>query len=602
VSGEVSADAGRIQRLSPEVVGRIAAGEMITRPAAALKELVENALDAGARRIQIEVVEGLDRHLEIADDGGGIPREELALALERYTTSKIRREEDLLAIETLGFRGEALAAIAEISRVTLLSRVPEAEHAWRVRAEGGRVGEVTAAARAPGTTVTVEDLFFNTPVRKRFLKSGPGEMRLAREAVVAYALAYPGVSWRVVQDGRALLELAPAPDLRTRLLQVHGARIAEGLLAVDAGDESGLGLHGFVGAPELARAGSRHQTLFVNGRWIASPWLGAAVRQAYGDLIPGHQAPWAVLFLIVPADRVDVNLHPTKREVRFLDEPAVFGFVQRAVRPALARLLPRFFQGLATAGGRAPAAGGAAPQPAFDGLEQARRVYAPVEPRGGPVGEWGEGLAADAAAARPEAPLERGPDDPLISLWQLHARYVLAQTRKGLLIIDQHAAHERILYEQIRDRFEREAASAQQLLFPVVLEMDDGEMELYRQLEPGLLRLGFDAEAVAESGVIVRGVPPLWRVRSEASLLRDLLAEAAALGLRPGETLEDLARAFACRAAIKAGEPLSVEEMNQLVDQLFATRTPHGDPHGRPTFVFISLPDLDRRFGRSAAQ
>jgi len=578
---------------------------MITRPAAALKELVENALDANARRIQIDIVEALDRRFEIADDGGGIRRDELALALERYTTSKIRREEDLLAIETLGFRGEALAAIAEIARVTLLSRVPEDEHAWRVRAEAGRIGAVEAAARAPGTTVTVEDLFFNTPVRKRFLKSGPGELRLAREAIVAYALAYPGIAWRIGLDGRDVLELAAAPDLRTRLIQIHGPRIKGGLLPVDAHDESGLGLHGFVGIPELARAGSRHQAIFVNGRWVASPWLAQAVRQAYGDLLPGHQAPWAVLFLTVNPDRVDVNLHPTKREVRFLDEGAIFGFVQRAVRPGLTRLLPRFFHGLNDAPARPASRAPAAPQGVIDGLEHARRVYGPGpsrEPAGRDEDLWGAGFVGEAVAAPAEGALGSEAAEDLVSLWQLHNRYVLAQTRKGLLIIDQHAAHERILYEQILERYAAESGSAQQLLFPVVLELTDEEAEQYRQLETGLRRLGFDAESIADRGLLVRGVPLLWRIRGEALLLRDLLDEAAAMELRPGETAEGLARAFACRAAIRAGEPLSVEEMNQLVDQLFATRTPHGDPHGRPTFVFISLADLDRRFGRTVTE
>jgi DNA mismatch repair protein MutL len=613
VTGEVAASGpGLIRRLPREVVGRIAAGEMISRPSAAVKELIENALDAGARRIHVDIVEALDRRLEIADDGCGIPRDELSLALERYTTSKIRREEDLLAVETLGFRGEALAAIAEIARVTLVSRAAGAEHAWMVRAEGGRIGEPEPASRASGTTVIVEDLFFNTPVRKRFLRGGPGEMRLAREAIVAYALAYPGTAWQVTQDGRTALELAPAPDLRTRLVQIHGVRIAESLLAVDAGEEGGLGLRGFVGVPELARAGGRHQAFFVNGRWVASPWLGQAVRQAYGDLIPRHQAPWAVLFLTVPPDRVDVNLHPTKREVRFLDEAAIFGFVQRAVRPSLTRLLPRLFRGLdapADGEGRAPDAARpgpgrpgeprVAPQGSFDGLEQARRIYGATDgpARPGPWSLGGGDLVADAAEAA--LPAER--EAELVSLWQLHHRYVLAQTRKGLLIIDQHAAHERILYEQILDRFERETGSSQQLLFPVALEMTDEEMELFRQLEDGLGRLGFDAERLSERSLIVRGVPLLWRIRGEASLLRDLLDEADALGMRAGETAEGLARAFACRAAIQAGESLGVEEMNQLVDQLFATRTPHGDPHGRPTFVFLSLADLDRRFGRSPA-
>jgi len=639
--------AARIQRLPAEVVARIAAGEMITRPAAAAKELIENALDAGARRVSLRVTEALDRFLEIADDGRGIPREELALALERYTTSKISREEDLLAVDTLGFRGEALAAIAEISRLTLLSREPEAEHAWQIRAEGGRLGALEAAARAPGTTVIVEDLFFNTPVRKRFLKKGPGEMRLVREMIQSYAIAFPGLAWRLEQDGRSLLDYPPVPDLRGRIAQIYGARIAEALLPVEAREGEGLALRGFVGGPELARAGTHHQALFVNGRWIVSPWLLQAVRQAFGDLIPSHQSPWAVLLLTLPAQQVDVNLHPTKREVRFLDDRAIFGFVQRAIRPAVARLLPRLFLPSEGEGPAAPwrAPGARAPGgPAAVGLAgQGRGSWGSGEagasagtPRGRMPADLAEllyqgaqphpGAPADAAAGLVgEAPFDpaeahagglragetgaavaastsaepAGRREGLVSLWQLHNRYLLAQTHQGLLIIDQHAAHERILYERIRERMSAGDATAQQLLFPAFVELTLTEMEVYREQRAALASMGFDCEELDEHSLLVRGVPPLWRARSEAALVRDLLAEAEGMDLREGETLDGLARAFACQAAIKAGEPLSVEEMNRLVDELFATALPHGDPHGRPTFVFLSLAELDRRFARS---
>jgi len=611
-----------IQRLPAEVVARIAAGEMIARPSAAVKELVENALDAGATRITIRIEEAIDRYIEIADDGCGIPREELPLALERFTTNKIRHEEDLLAVESLGFRGEALASMAEIARVTVTSRARGAEHAWTLKVEAGRPGELELAARAAGTTVVVEDLFFNTPVRKRFLKKGPGEIRLAREAVHAYALATPGVAWSLNQDGRTLLDFPPAETLLARIGQIHGPRLAEGLLEVRHQAE-GFGLRGYVGVPELARAGSRHQTFFVNGRWVAAPWLGQAVRQAYGDLIPHHQSPWAVLFLTAPPDQVDVNLHPTKREIRFLDERALFGFVQRAVRPAVARLLPRLFLGHpdedAGAGGSAPAAaaapGGAqgpaaaqrhASEPAgarglaADGLATARQLYGGATATSS-ASRAGGGATAHGAAVggvADQQALEEEESRDLVSLWQLHNRYVLAQTRKGLLIIDQHAAHERILYERILTRMRCEESGAQQLLFPVILELSEEEAALFGDLAPGLARMGFDCDAFEERSVVVRGIPPLWRARGEGELLRDLLDEAQGMGLREGETFEGLARAFACRAAIKSGEPLTVEEMNRLVDELFATETPHGDPHGRPTFVFLSLADLDRRFGR----
>ncbi|MBD3237416.1 MAG: DNA mismatch repair endonuclease MutL [Candidatus Eisenbacteria bacterium] len=618
-------EAQKIQRLPHEVVGRIAAGEMITRPTAALKELLENALDAEATRIRIDVREALDRHLEIQDDGRGIPRAELALALERYATSKISREEDLLRVSTLGFRGEALASIAEISHLTLISRCRGSEDAWQLRASGGQTGALEAAARAPGTTVRVEELFFNTPVRKRFLKSPAAELRLARATVTAFAVAAPGIAWAFFQDGKPLFEWAAAPDLRARLIEIHGARLVEGLLPVEA-REGGVAVRGFVGVPELARAGRYHQTLFVNGRAVASPYLAQALRQGFGDLIPGHQNPWAVLFVTVPPDRLDVNLHPTKQEVRFLDERMVFGCVQRAVHQAVAKLLPRLFLGTE----RSPATGSSAPAPprqssagaparparwgAIDGREATAAFYGTAAGSGeGILGESPKRAAPEDAEAFQEAMGLQGPltdtagagggsPPDLVSLWQLHNRYVLAQTRKGLLIIDQHAAHERILYEQILARMQREPAGGQQLLFPVVQELTEPESRLFGEIKGSLLRMGFDVEEFGEESVVVRGVPPLWRARSEASLLRDLLAEAEETGLREGETLEGLARAFACRAAIKSGTPLSMEEMNRLVDELFRTAMPHGDPHGRPTFVFVSLLELNRRFGRGGSE
>ncbi len=635
----MSEDARRsILRLPAEVVARIAAGEMIARPAAALKELAENALDAGATQIGIDVRESLDRFLRISDDGCGMTADELRLAVERYTTSKIRSEEDLLSVTSLGFRGEALASIGEIARLAVLSRSAQDEHGWEIRVEAGAVSGPKAAARARGTTVTVEDLFFNTPVRKRFLKSSIGELRLARATIGAYALSTPGVGWQYQVDGKPVLTLAGVSDLRARLAQLHGPKWVAGILDVQWQEED-LTVRGFVGIPELARAGSQHQTFFVNGRWVMAPWLGQAVRQGYGDLIPNRQNPWIVLFLVCPPNQVDVNLHPTKREVRFLDERRIFKGVQRAVQSAVARLLPKFYmarpdeQGAApgdadlgaegSPGATRPGAGaltfesrggpgqaargsgglagtaaawggrlGRATRSGPDGLEQARHLYGPAQGSADdPAAPGAQGLSGQEAG-------EGAGAETLISLLQLHNRYVLAQTRKGLLIIDQHAAHERILYEKILERVASGEGGAQQLLFPVVVELDDAQLELFEEIKPDLLRIGFDVEGFGGGSVLVRGVPPLWRARGEAELLRDLLDEASTMGLREGETAEGLARSFACRAAIKSGEPLSVEEMNQLVDALFSTTRPHGDPHGRPTFVSISLADLDRRFGR----
>jgi DNA mismatch repair protein MutL len=602
-----------IKRLPAEVIARIAAGEMITRPAAAVKELVENALDAGTSQIKLEVTESLDRSFRISDDGHGMNREELSLALERYTTSKLAREEDLLSITTLGFRGEALASIAEIGRITVLTKSAEEEHAWELKAEAGEIGEIRAGARGQGTTITVEDLFFNTPVRKRFLKTGAGEMRLVKQSLTAYSLTAPGVSWYLEHDGRKLLDLAPAHDLKTRLRQIHGNKLADGLIEINWRNAE-FSVRGVVGIPELARGGTQHQTFFVNGRWIVAPWISQALRRGFGDLIPNHQNPWAVLFLVVPPGQVDVNLHPTKREVHFLDERRMFGMIQQAVQQAVAKLLPRFFLGSddpvspppvssgtgkltdsAASQSRLPGIGGGARGGSFDGIEETVRLYGPQSPSADTMP--GLDPPGTAASISPVGAPDEACGD-LVALWQLHNRYVLAQTRKGLMVIDQHAAHERILYEKIRARLVSGDSGAQQLLFPVIVELELDQMALFRNISNHLVQMGFDVEEFAERSVLVRGLPPLWRARSEAELLRDLLDEAASMGLREGETVEGLARSFACKAAIKSGEPLCVEEMNKLVDSLFATERPHGDPHGRPTFVFISLRDLDQRFGR----
>ncbi len=617
-----------IKRLPPEVIARIAAGEMITRPASAVKELVENALDAGAGQIGIEVTESLDRCFRITDDGRGMNKEELSLSLERYATSKLSTEEDLLSVATLGFRGEALASIAEIARVSLLTKSASDSHAWEISADAGNVSPVKAAARGQGTTVIVEDLFYNTPVRKRFLKKSSSEMRLVKTSVSAYALSTPQVGWNLEQDGKKLLELSPAHDLKSRLTQIHGTRLANGLIEINWRDEQ-FAISGVIGVPELAKGGTGHQTFFVNGRWIFAPWISQALRRGFGDLIPNHQNPWAALFLEAPGQQVDVNLHPTKREVHFLDERRMFSLIQQAVHQAVAKLLPRFFLGNEsqatpgesaddiaskssppiqgvfsgpstnshTAPGSSPGsssglfpanrAPGQQSSGGFDGIEEAVRLYS-----GGALttDNGDETLSASALPAASAA--------DLVALWQLHQRYVLAQTRKGLLVIDQHAAHERILYEKICHRMTSGDSGAQQLLFPVVVELDLEQMELFQKNLHELAKMGFDVEEFSEHSVLVRGVPPLWRSRSEAELLRDLLDEVSTMGLREGETVEGLARSFACRAAIKSGEPLGVEEMNKLVDELFATERPHGDPHGRPTFVFISLQDLDQRFGR----
>ncbi|RLC86318.1 MAG: DNA mismatch repair endonuclease MutL, partial [Chloroflexi bacterium] len=418
----------KIRRLDASVVARIAAGEMITRPASALKEVIENAVDAGSRSIEIAIEEALDHRFSVSDDGEGIGGDDLPLALERHTTSKISAESDLLAVRSLGFRGEALASIAAVSRVEITSRRRDSNEAWKISAAGGEVGPIEAAARAPGTTVVVQDLFYNTPVRKRFLKPPRTELRLGRETVLAFATCFPSLSWRLRQDGKTILDLPAASDLKARLLAIHGRRLRDGLLEVSY-QGGGIEVSGFVGVPDLAKPGMRHQMLFVNDRWVVSPWLSSAIRHGFGDLLPAQRNPWAVLFLRLPPEAVDVNVHPSKREVRFLDERTVFGVVRTAVQKAVVGLVPRFFSGASGAAlqvAQSPQGQYVHPKAELnvDGTEIAETVYG----SGLKQSVSQAGLVGDLFENEQEKPASRA----AASVWQLHNRYVLAQTRKGL--------------------------------------------------------------------------------------------------------------------------------------------------------------------------
>jgi DNA mismatch repair protein MutL len=662
------------------VVAKIAAGEMILRPFSAAKELVENALDAGAGAITVTLGETPDALLRVDDDGCGMDRDDLLLALEAHATSKLSGEDDLLRVTTLGFRGEAIPSIGRVSRMEIVTASEEGA-GWWVRVEGGDRRGPEPAARARGTSVTVEDLFFNSPVRKRFLKGPEGEVRLILRLMAVLGLACPGVAFRLISRGQVLLDLPVARDIEERIAAVHGPSFPGKLLAVAALTPAAA-LRGFVGIPELARPGTQHQTLLVNGRWVTAPWLSAALRQGFGDLLPANRNAFALVALDIDPSRVDVNVHPTKREIRFLDESALFGAVVRAVREATATLVPGWNLDPADPGTAAPvgdraAAGGglwpgsgpgSAPGSApgsgpggvsggpglqeslfgarsrMDGRRAMELLYGgPAHPglagsSGGTVVEGsGSGLAGETIGPGTGVPLLRddrfapvadygtagvgevagemgggaagatglgAPDGPdvgeagLVPIWQLHRRYLFAQTRQGLLVVDQHAAHERVLYERALDHLRGMPAASQQLLFPVVIELDPDEMASWREFARDLATLGLEGEEFGGRSVLLRGVPAVWG-RDPETLFHDLLHELSGAGRRGRDRAERLAAAWACRSAVRSGQPLSLEEMNALVDQLFATRMPHGDPHGRPTFLLVTLEDLDRRFGRS---
>ncbi len=668
-----------VRKLDPRVISKIAAGEMILRPLSVAKELLENSVDARSRRIVVEVGERPDALLQVTDDGIGMTEADLRLALETHATSKLRSEEDLLRVGSLGFRGEAVPSIGRVSRMTIETASDESGAGFRARVEGGTLRAIEPTSRRRGTTVRAEDLFFNSPVRKRFLKTAAGERRAIRKMVETYAYAYPDLHLRLVEGGVEKLDLAPADGLAERMSQLGGAGQLEQLLAVEDAAPR-FRVHGFVGVPELARGGTQHQTLLVNRRWVTAPWLSAALRQAFGDLLPPGKNPLAVLLLDIDPSRIDVNVHPTKREIRFLDESEIFGWLVRVVKAQVQTLVPTWNLEPGNRGGGWSRAGRDSASkirevaPLIDELYRGPTVRTSdaltpgdFDGRGehgehgdrGDRGEHGDrgdlgihtspGERSDSNTQAPEwvrndpsletqLPWERSdadvashpvdpdvaidpadsanpanppnlpnpadPGDPEASasdarvLWQLHRRYILAQTQHGALIIDQHAAHERILYEQTLKRFRTGGFPVQQLLAPLTLTLEPDEMECFRRFSGEFAAVGLDATEFGNDTVLLRGAPTFWSKDPEATF-RDVLADlGSGIGRRFARREEQLAASFACRSAIKSGRPLSQREMQRLVHDLFATDVPHGDPHGRPTFFEVDLNDFDRRFGR----
>jgi DNA mismatch repair protein MutL len=586
----------KILRLDESLVTLIAAGEVVERPASVVKELVDNALDAGATRIAVEVEESGKRRIEVGDDGEGMSAEDARLALERHATSKIREPADLARVVTLGFRGEALPSIAAVSRFELVTAAAGAE-AVRVRVEGGEVPRVEPAVRARGTTVTVRDLFFATPGRRKFLKSDATELRRLLDAVVEAALARPDVSFSLRSGTRDLLRLPAAGGLVDRIAALYGPEYAASLVPF-AVEVDGRGLRGLLQRPDATGRGSRRQLLFVNGRPVQDRALTQAAFRGYASTLPQGAWPHVFLLLSVPPDQVDVNVHPAKREVRFREPDALFGFVQSAVRRGLG--------GLSSAAGlersrrlvRLPAGDAAErnglPLEAAGGAHLAREardryalptrdqlgLFLQARPRAEPE---------DAAAAGPAGP----------RLWQLHDTYILVQTGTGLAVIDQHSAHERVLYESLIGAFDQERPASQELVFPRTYQLGPAEWHAWQEHGGLLERLGFRIEPFGERTVALRAVPVVgWGFQPEEGFL-ELLGDLAEARAETPSRHEVLARALACRGAIKAGRRLSSEEMRRLFDDLFATSLPTADVHGRPAVIQIRLDDLARRFERA---
>jgi DNA mismatch repair protein MutL len=590
------ADQRRIRLLPDEVVNQIAAGEVVERPASVVKELVENALDAGATRVEIAIRNGGRTDIRVADDGVGMGREDATLALDRHATSKIAAAEDLAGVATFGFRGEALPSIAAVSRFTLETAVAGGV-GTRVRAEAGRIVAIEPCARQPGTTVRVAGLFRNVPARAAFLRSAAAEARAVSGTLTSLALAHLSCAFRLTSNDRELLDLPVAGSLAERVAQLWGEESASTFVPA-AAEAEGIRVAGLVERPDAAaRAAARRVHLFVGGRPFRDPAVAAAAERAYRTTVPERERvrPSLLLHLAVGQGAVDVNVHPAKAEVRFRDRPAVERVVERAVRTALARL-----DSAAPLGRPGPRTGLqeiAAPPARRSAAEAAD---APAEEA--QLGFLGAPTAPGAAPARaprhPEDLHDRGLGT---GLWQLNDTYIVAQTRGGLLLVDQHSAHERVLFEETMRRFDEGGAEVQSLLFPLTLRLGPAEFQVVEQSASILARAGFEIQPFGGRTVLVTAVPAAHPRFDPERCLRDMIAELAegsALTRAARNQHERIAMTFACKGAIKAGERLDPREMEELFDRLFATELPAHDVHGRPTLVRISMEELARRFGR----
>ena len=557
---------------------------MIDRPAAALKELMENSLDAGAQSVAVELAEGGARRIRVVDDGGGIGSEDLPLAIARFATSKIATLEDLERAATLGFRGEALASIGAVARLAIVSRRPDERHAWRIACEAGEVSAVEPAALAAGTAIDVEDLYFNTPARRKFLKSEATEFARCEEAFARIALSRPQVAFSLTHNGRRSAHLPPE-DARGRAARVVGEDFAGPAVEV-AAESARLSLRGLAAAPGFSRAARDAQYLFVNGRHVRDKVVLHAIREAYADVLHHDRHPAYVLFLDIDPALVDVNVHPAKSEVRFRDSGAVHQFVFHALSRALAA--PLGAVAASPQGARDPASAPAF-QPSFS-MAQPAQAYAAMF----------EAAVADErrAVAQPASSTEA----PVLgfAVAQLHGVYVLAQNTAGLVVVDMHAAHERIVYERLKAGLDAAELPSQPLLVPIPMTATPEEVEQVEAGRAALESLGFDAAPAGPRQLIIRAVPAMLADLDAPGLLRSVLREMAEFGASRVlvERRNELVSTMACHAAVRANRALTLPEMNALLRQMEQTEHAGSCNHGRPTWVQFAMADLDRLFMR----
>jgi DNA mismatch repair protein MutL len=597
-----------IRLLSSEVASQIAAGEVIERPASVVKELLENSLDAGAHSITITIEEAGRKLIEVADDGGGIPSTELELAVTRHATSKLIHSDDLFSISTLGFRGEALASIGSVSRMTITSCVQEEREGARLRVEGGIPGRLAKVGTTVGTTVRVDDLFYNVPARLKFLKSDVTERRAIDQLVTRYALAYPGIRFKI-SDGRNItLQTSGDGDRRTILAALYGVDTARQMLEIIS-EEEGYRLSGFISPISLTRSNRREITFFINGRWVHEVSLSTALLQAYHTLLMVGRYPMTALFLEMRPEEVDVNVHPAKAEVRFRNPDRVFSFVQRSARKALLAYSP--------VPNVAPSLWGTTrtvpdePQ-RHTGLDWLIGHDESVESRDQGMGNRGPspevissvGADTNLPVANLPSPSNFQPAIPLLRLiGQIGATYIVAEGPDGLYLVDQHAAHERVLFEKLMAQHEMKNIPAQALLTPEVVTLPPQASQLLISQLPVLQHFGFDVEEFGPNTFQVRAMPVLFMGSNPAAALRALVEDFEEDETPLQNELEAKLAARVCkRMAVKAGQVLSNDEQRALLIDLEACNSPRTCPHGRPTMIHLSVDMLERQFGRRGAR
>lgn len=585
-----------IHTLPREVSSKIAAGEVIERPLSVVKELLDNALDAHATKIVVETLEGGKSLIRVEDDGDGIRAVDIPVAVENFSTSKIRRIEDIENVQTLGFRGEALASIRAVSILTIASRFREEDIGREMQWRGGTCIKDEPCVRNPGTEISVRDLFHDLPARRKFLAGDTAERRRIAALVQTFALVFPAVGF-TLREGNSAIHAYPPSSLRERVEAILGNDIFPQLKVFDK-KFGRMSVHGYASLPTITRTNRSHQYFFVNRRSVHDRMISHAIRQAYESLIPADRFPIIVLFLEVPPDDIDINVHPAKAEIRFRKQREVHRFVSTALRKVL-RGDTISFQDKVESIYRNIFPSSSSSQ--GDSTPAHQSVYSQRDLSGKDTLKLGE---ENPTWTLHEAPLSLFEDSDVSAVissgnlyWQLHQSFILIQIRGGLVVVDQHAAHERILFDAVKNNMRGRSPAVQSLLFPATLELTVSEFERFEELSGFLPQIGFEIEPFGLRSIIIRGIPAGARNWNEGELVRDILHESGG----HGSDVEEVLKTYACRSAIKAGMKLSPGEMESLTDQLFATDFPFTCPHGRPTMLRVDLADLERRFQRTVS-